>query len=244
MSLLLLVAKVSRGQQGKVWQRQKQWEAGPEEKKPGAVYREDRRQQVPRRTWKQSGRRDKVGLTGLQVPHGTMGSDKEETPRFTPWRSLGWCWQTHSRLSRGVMMGAWDYGVWVVVTTSELHPQACGTHTTCLSPPHCCLDSVTPLKPCLPGRGGRGRCKICSLLECPASIWIAHDRSQTKDISSPDGVLLLESIKPIIRHSKHLTEILQPHTNMIHLNKAPEWIKNPKGQKKSKKESMILTWFH
>lgn len=117
-------------------------------------------------------------------------------------------------------------------------------HTLPVSPLYCLLDSVTSLSPCLPGRAGRGHCKTCSLLDCSASIWITNDRSQIKDISSPDALLLLESIKSIIRHFKQPTEILQEHTDMIYLKKAPQWIKNHKGSKKLKTESMILTWFH
>lgn len=68
---------------------------------------------------------DKIGLTGLQISNGTIGSTKEK-------KILGWCWQNRSRL----LMGSQYFlglCVWLFVTTLEFCSQVCGTHTTCLT---------------------------------------------------------------------------------------------------------------
>lgn len=69
------------------------------------------------------------GLIGLQVPNGTVGSAKEESPSISSWRCLGWHYsgQNHSRLSHGVRVCAWNHGNSEVVANLELSPQACGT---------------------------------------------------------------------------------------------------------------------
>ena len=99
-------------------------EAGPVEKKPGAVYRDNRRGQHPGGTNKQSEMGDKIGLTGLQISNGTRVHQGKKI--------LGWCWQNHSRHLVGLQYFL-GLCVWVFVTTLEFCSQVCRTHTTCLS---------------------------------------------------------------------------------------------------------------
>ena len=77
-------------------------EAGPEEKKPGAVYRDNRRGQHPGGTNKQSEMGDKIGQTGLQISNGTLGSTKEK-------KSLDGAGKITADIS-WVHNTSWDYG--------------------------------------------------------------------------------------------------------------------------------------
>lgn len=202
-------------------------EAGPEEKKPGAVYRDNRRGQHPGGTNKQSEMGDKIGQTGLQISNGTLGSTKEK-------KSLDGAGKITADIS-WVHNTSWDYvfGYLWQLLSSVLR---CVGHTQPVSPLYCLLDSVTSLRPCFPGREGRGHCKTCSLLGCPASIWITNDRSQIKDISSPDAVLLLESIKSIISISNSLQKscrstqtwyiLIKPHNELKIIRSQGNWKQN------------------
>lgn len=147
---------------------------------------------------------------------------KEESPSLTHGGLLGSAsQQNHSRLSCGVRTGAWFDRLQAAVANSKLSPQACRTHSLSpLSLPSSGVsDVIKASSPWwgLEGEMGRSCPKICHFVEHPASTCAAPERSQIKDVSSPDGVLLLEFIKAITEHSKHPIEILQQHTNMTDL---------------------------
>lgn len=110
-------------------------------------------------------------------------------------------WRKHSRLSHGVRMGAQDGGVWVVMANLELYTRACWTYN--LSPSPSLLSGFSNFTKALPpGQGGQEAWQGL-LLSRMSSLGLNHMSSVKVKMFSPDGVLLLEPIKPIIKHSKH-----------------------------------------
>ena len=122
------------------------------EKKPGAVYRDNSRGRHPGGTNKQSEMGDKIGLTGLQISNGTLGSTKEK-------KSLDGAGKITADIS-WVHNTSW-HCVWVFVTTLEfcsqvcVCSQVCGTHTTSLSSLLSCGFSDFT-KALSPWQGGQG----------------------------------------------------------------------------------------